>query len=318
MRRRLPSLNALRAVEAIARHGSLSEAAKELRVSPGAVSKQKGLLEDYFGCELFVRSQKGFRLSERGARYLRRVGDAFDQIDEASNELAGKLDRRSLSIRAYGAFGAEWLLPHLEEFEALYPDIEVSLTTQPRTVNFRTEDADVGIVVGTRGRTSLNYERLYMPTHLPVLTRKLQQRLGGISSPNDLKRYPLLHSLGSSFGWKGWLEAVGATEVDSRRGHRLSNYSQAHLAARRGAGVALGQLLLVGDELIAGDLVAPLSMMVPWDTDAYHVAWPKKRAVKPEIELFCTWLLQAVRKQESRLKAAMPKLRVVGARQTRT
>lgn len=311
MRHRLPSLNALRAVEAIARHGSISGAAKELRVSPGAVSRQRALLEAYFKCDLFIRNQKGLRLSERGSKYLRRVGEAFDLIDEASDELADKVDRSRLSVRAFGAFGTEWLLPHLAEFEALHPDIDVSLTTQPRTVNFRTEDADVGIVVGTRGRTTLNYERLYTPNLLPVLSGKLEKRLGKMTNPNDLKRYPLLHSMGSPFGWKEWLDAVGATQVDARRGHRLSNYSQVYSATRRGVGVALGQLLLVGDELIAGNLVAPFNKMMTWGSDPYYIAWPKRRAAKREIEIFCSWLQQAVEKQEARLKTAMPKLRVV-------
>lgn len=314
MRYQLPSLNALRAVEAVGRHGSISGAAKELRVSPGAVSRQLTLLEAHFKCGLFVRTQRGLIISERGQAYLRQVSEAFDLIDEASTNLLGRSSKSTLSVRAFGTFGTEWLLPRLNEFERLHPEIEISLKAQLKLVDFDTEDADMGIVIGLGNLANIDYEMLYTPHYLPVLSRTLLEQHGPLSSPDDLAKFRLLHSMGTSFGWKDWLDAVGATKVDAGSGHQMQNYSQVYSAMRQGAGVALGQMLLLGDEVIAGNLVAPFNAMIPGRNGPYYIVWPKRRKVKAEVEAFRTWLLEVIRSATARQKAALPKLRPIAQR----
>src|ERR1051325_8720775 len=84
MRHRLPSLNALRDFEAVGRHGSISAAARELSVSPSAVSRQVVLLESHFRTQLFDRTRRGLSLTDTGRRYFAAITDAFDRIDAAS------------------------------------------------------------------------------------------------------------------------------------------------------------------------------------------------------------------------------------------
>lgn len=293
------------------RHGSISGAAKELRVSPGAVSRQLTLLEAHFNCGLFVRTQRGLIVSERGQAYLRQVSEAFDLIDEASTNLLGQSSKSRLSVRAFGTFGTEWLLPRLGEFERQHPEIEISLKAQLKLVDFDTEDADVGIVIGLGNLANIDYETLYTPHYLPILSRSLLERHGPLSSPDDLAKFRLLHSMGTNFGWKDWLHAVGATKVDADSGHQMQNYSQVYSAMRQGAGVALGQVLLLGDELIAGHLVAPFDAMISGRNGPYHMVWPKRRRVKAEVEAFRVWLLGAVRSAATRQEAALPRLRLI-------
>jgi LysR family glycine cleavage system transcriptional activator len=314
LRYQLPSLNALRAVEAVGRHGSISGAAKELRVSPGAVSRQLTLLEAHFNCGLFVRTQRGLIISERGQAYLRQVSEAFDLIDEASTNLLGRSNKSTLSVRAFGTFGTEWLLPRLNEFERKHPEIEITLKAQLKLVDFDTEDADVGIVIGLGNLANIDYEMLCTPHYLPVLSRALLERHGPISSPDDLAKFRLLHSMGTSFGWKDWLDAAGATGVDGDSGHQMQNYSQVYSAMRQGAGVALGQLLLLGDDVISGHLVAPLNTMISGRNGPYYIVWPKRRRVKAEVEAFRSWLIDAVQAAAARQKAALPKLRLIASK----
>jgi LysR family glycine cleavage system transcriptional activator len=308
MRHLLPSLNALRAVEAIGRHGSVSAAAKELRVTPGAVSRQLALLEAHFKCSLFVRTQAGLVMSQRGRRYLGEIGTAFDLIDEASNDLVGIRGKTRLALQVWGTFGTEWLLPRLHRFESANPEIDVTMTAQLRSVNFDKDDADAGIVVGLRNLSNIEYEPLYIPSFLPVMSVKLIERLGRPSTPNDLKRFRLLHSMGSKFGWPEWLRSADATSVDVESGHRMENYSQVYRAARAGVGVALGQLLLIGDELLSGELVAPFQHTVPWSDQPYYLVWPKRRKIRPEIEAFRSWLLSELRPAEQRVRTLFPDL----------
>lgn len=308
LRHRLPSLNALRAVEAVGRHGSVSGAARELSVTPGAVSRQLALLEAHFHCSLFVRTQAGLTLSQRGRRYLADIGTAFDLIDEASNDLVGIREKTRLALQVWGTFGTEWLLPRLHTFEDTHPEIDVAMTAQLRSVNFDKDDADAGIVVGLRHLSNIEYEPLYIPSFLPVMSSRLIERLGRPSSPDDLKRFRLLHSMGSTFGWAEWLRLAGATSVDVESGHRMENYSQVYRAARTGAGVALGQILLIGDELLSGELVAPFRHIVPWSEQPYYLVWPKRRKIRPEIEAFRSWLLSELRTAEQRVRTLFPEV----------
>ena len=308
MRHRLPSLNALRAVEAVGRHGSVSGAAVELSVTPGAVSRQVALLEAHFNCSLFVRTQAGLVMSQRGRKYLSDIGVAFDLIDEASNDLVGVRDKTRLALRVWGTFGTEWLLPRLHSFEAAHPEIDVTMTAQLRSVDFDKEDADAGIVVGFRNVANLEREHLYIPTFLPILNAELMDRIGRPIVPDDLAKYRLLHSMGSTFGWSDWFRAVGGANFDTEAGHRMENYSQVYRAARTGIGVALGQILLVGEEIISGDLVAPFLQIVPWNEQPYYLVWPKRRKIRPEIEAFRVWLLQELGASEQRIRAHFPSL----------
>ncbi len=84
MARRLPPLNALRAFEAAARHGSFTAAAQELRVTDSAVSQQVRTLERYLGTRLFKRLPRGLLLTELGSTYLPVLTAGFDRLSEAT------------------------------------------------------------------------------------------------------------------------------------------------------------------------------------------------------------------------------------------
>jgi len=68
MNRDLPPLNALRAFEATARLNSVSQAAEQLHVTHGAVSRQLKVLEEHLGVSLFVKEGRGLKLTDSGIR----------------------------------------------------------------------------------------------------------------------------------------------------------------------------------------------------------------------------------------------------------
>ena len=94
----IPSLAALRAFEAAARSQSFKAAAAELGVSPGAISQQVRKLEHSLGIDLFERLPHGLRLTEVGARYLPRVTQVFDDLTEATEEIAPDLNARKFAV----------------------------------------------------------------------------------------------------------------------------------------------------------------------------------------------------------------------------
>jgi len=106
--RKLPSLNALRAFEASARHRSFTLAAQEMSVTQGAVSHQVKALEDELGLKLFERLHNQLRLSDAGQRYLEVIRDAFERIESGTQSLQQRSGREGLVISASPNFASKW------------------------------------------------------------------------------------------------------------------------------------------------------------------------------------------------------------------
>ena len=102
MARRLPSLNALRAFEAAARHASFARAAEELHVTPAAISQQIKQLEDSLGVSLFRRG-KVLALSETATLALPLISEAFDRLERAAAQL--RADKARWAAGGVGAAG---------------------------------------------------------------------------------------------------------------------------------------------------------------------------------------------------------------------
>ncbi len=126
-RRLLPPLNAIRAFEAAARHGSFKEAAAELAVTHGAISRQIRLLEDWLGPPtLFRRMNRRVVLTPAGTALLAEAAPALDRLAAAARLHKGRRGDRStttLRVNALATFSLRWLLPRLESFRQAHPGI---------------------------------------------------------------------------------------------------------------------------------------------------------------------------------------------------
>src|SRR4051794_11915022 len=147
-RRPLPPLNAVRAFEA-ARRGSFKDAAAELGVTHGAISRQIRLLEDWLGAPaLFHRLNRRVAFTPSGDALLAEFGPALDRIATAARqhrEGRGELAAMVVRVNALATFSLRWLLPRLTLFRTEYPGIEVQLTTANEPVDALAEDYDVVI-----------------------------------------------------------------------------------------------------------------------------------------------------------------------------
>ncbi|HCX66880.1 MAG TPA: LysR family transcriptional regulator, partial [Rhodobiaceae bacterium] len=110
--RRLPSLKALRAFEAAARHGSFSQAAGELSVTHAAISHQIRALEEALGAPLFHRTGRQVELTERGQKLFPVLSAAFEQMAEGWAQASAK-DSSALTVSVEPSFAARWLVLRL-------------------------------------------------------------------------------------------------------------------------------------------------------------------------------------------------------------
>lgn len=258
---RIPSLNALRAFEAAARHLSFGAAARELFVTPAAISHQIKGLEAQLEQPLFRRVQRTVELTEAGRLLLPELRDAFDLIERSIARLNECKEGKSLMVSASPALTAKWLLPRLHEFHQCHPDIEIHLDTNPLPPDLGKSEVDLAIVFGTGDYAGMEVEPLRAGLSeiiVPVCSPALAQ--GKFSSLRDL---PLLHYddpalQGILPDWSEWLRAAGIHDVDPKRGARFTNQLLMIEAAIRGQGVALGCRFVVADDLEAGRLVRPI------------------------------------------------------------
>jgi LysR family transcriptional regulator, glycine cleavage system transcriptional activator len=300
MKRRLPSLNALKAFEASARHESFTKAAEELYVTQGAVSQQVKALEEDLGVRLFRRERQRLVITEGGRFYLEVVRDAFDRLGSGTERLLQRQQSGVLTVTTSPNFAAKWLVNRLGRFSEAHPEIDLRVSASMQHVDFSREDIDLGIRHGDGNWPGLHVTRLCTEELFPVCSPKL---LAGRSAPrvaHDMQRLTLLHT-NSHDDWARWLDKVGVEGVDFRRGIVFNQASMTIDAAVDGQGIALARTALVATDLISGRLVRPFreALEAPF---AFWIVCPKASAELPKISTFRKWLLSEAEQDQRRMR----------------
>jgi len=289
MPRRLPSLNALRAFEAAARHESFTKAAGDLSVTQGAVSQQVKALEQDLGLRLFLREKKRLILTDPGRAYLEVVRDAFDRLAAGTEHLLRRENAGVLTVSMSPNFAAKWLIHRLGDFVTANPGIELRVSASLEHVDFAREDVDVAIRHGEGYWPGLHVTRLCTETLFPVCSPRLMAGRKSLRKPADLQRFTLLHSRERN-DWATWLKTTEVKDIDPTHGMMFNQMSMAIDAAVDGQGVALARTALATWDLSAGRLVRPFGPMlkVPY---AYYIVCPKATAERRKVATFRSWLM---------------------------
>jgi LysR family glycine cleavage system transcriptional activator len=287
----LPPLNPLRTFEAAARHGSFTQAARELRVTQSAVSRQIGSLEAYLGVRLFDRKARGTRLSPAGQKYFAEIGPAFQLLGAATQRVRRSGRGASLKITVYATFAAKWLLRRLPRFQALHPNIDLRINTSVAPVDFARDPVDAAIQLGRGNWPGGKSVHLFGDEIAPVCSPKL---VTGQSLPlplAELNHCKLLHSHYRRSDWPDWLQSVGFTPRDSGEPIAFPSSLLTYQAAIDGLGIAMGQLPLLQEDLAAGLLVLPFRQTLCRDLAYYLVTPSQPGAAMQSLRLLTDWLL---------------------------
>lgn len=294
MRRRLPSLNALKAFEASARQESFTQAANELCVTQGAVSQQVKALESELGVRLFRRERQRLIITEAGRTYLEVVRDAFDRLAAGTERLLQREQSGTLTITTSPNFAAKWLVHRLGRFSETHPGIDLRVSASVQHIDFAREDIDLAIRHGDGQWPGMHVIRLCTEELFPVCSPKLLKGRGALRLLRDVKHHTLLHTNDTN-NWENWLARVdarvGVGGVDAKRGIIFNQASMAIDAAVDGQGIALARTALASWDLISGRLVRPFRQAF----DAPYAFWivcPKSTAALPKISAFRDWLLK--------------------------
>jgi LysR family glycine cleavage system transcriptional activator len=283
---RLPPLNSLRLFEAAGRHLSFKAAAEELNLTPGAISHGVLTLEAWLGVDLFLRGNRTLTLTAAGTAYLPQVRAALEMIVGASSAVPGRKPTGRLAVSVSPTFGVRWLLPRLVRFSDQHPDIEVSVDTNHRLVEFPRDGVDVAIRMGRGDWPGLDATCLVRETLVPVCAPRLA---AGLRSADDLDGKVLLHVVDAREDWVAWSRLAGVALPLPIRGPRFDTIQMALEAAAAGLGIAMGRLPLVEAELAAGQLVAVLGPPRLCATGYWLVTEAQSRT-RPEVAAFRDWI----------------------------
>lgn len=267
-------------------------------MSPGAVSRQVKLLEGYFNAQLFLRTQQGLELTEKGRAYHLSVSAAFDQIDVASEALLGQRSKSAIRINAYTTFVSDWLMSRLPAFWSAHPDVNISIDASLEFVTVKSHDFDVVITAHSSESEGQYNLPLFTSRYFPACSPDYLAKNGPITSPSDIKNHRLLFSKIQRRNWKKWLEFVGEPEVALEYGISFENSSLAYKAARDGMGIVMGQHIFLADDLSSGTLVDIFKSPMP-SSNSYYFTCKKSRKNSPEIRALRDWLRTELDKTES-------------------
>ncbi|RYH09775.1 LysR substrate-binding domain-containing protein [Tropicimonas sp. IMCC6043] len=290
---KLPSLNALRAFEAAARHQGFVGAAEELHVTRGAISRQVKLLEEQVGAPLFRRTGQGVRLTEAGQRLLPVLTECFERIARETGRISA--EQAGLRIICPPATSIRWLIPRLDRFRRAHPEIDIRLTTDfHRGGGFDTQEYDIGFSceIWPNRPDGIEVLPLFPVLLTPACAPSRLESGPALERPEDLRHHPLLHETPSHADWADWIRTFKVTGLDPASGQDFPNLDMATKAAVMGAGVVMADLVLTRDELEAGMLVTPFPEMTCESTfGTICLLGPGEKWHDPKVRLFRDWVI---------------------------
>ncbi|MBU1375876.1 MAG: LysR family transcriptional regulator [Alphaproteobacteria bacterium] len=279
---RPPSLRAIAAFEAAARHESFTKAADELNLTQSAISHAIRSLELRLGVDLFDRFGRTVALTEAGRTFVSRLRLSLNLISEAF-ETPARPGRARLVIAATAGIAERILANRLPGFLAGHPDRELELRTVTGAAEVSAGEVDVAILYGAGACAGLTQRRLAGEALFPVAAPAVDLP----RRPEDLVHAPLIHQ--PEHPWRMWLEQVGLSDLPTHATLTADSPLAALELARNGAGICLARGLLVREDLRAGRLVRLFDAEATLRED-YTAVWnpasPRADVIRP----FVDWL----------------------------
>lgn len=285
---RIPSTQALRALDSFARHGSVWRAADELNLTRSAVSHQLRLLERDLGFDLLERVGKGVVLTPRGRHYANDVRKALTVLTDATGRHAGKGVGGTFTVSCTPGFASLWLCTNIGAFQRQYPEVALNIVTPRRLDEVSNPEVDMFIAFGDGNWPNRAVELLCEVEFTPLCSPALVNRIGGVSKPADLLRATLLHLVDTE-DWSRWLAMAKVENPNPDAGIVFSDMNLVMSAAIAGQGIALGDDLTGRRALIDGRLVRPFERSIK-SPRAYFLVHEHAKSDHPVLDAFVSWI----------------------------
>lgn len=278
-------LNAIRAIEIVARRGALAPAADELGVTPGAVSQHLRRAEERLGIELFERTPQGLRPSLALQQILPQLTAGFTSLQDALRDLQPK-DDNVLTLTIGSVYASRWLIWRIGKFSALHPEIETRLVVTGKIIDLVHGDVDCAIRYGRGDWPDVNAEMMGGNTYRPVMSPVLMDR---VKAPADLAKLPVIRDTTTMLSWDEWWRAAGLDRTPETQGPTFDDPALAFDAAISEQGVLMAVDQMSADAVSDGRLVRPFDTMISGDLGYWFVTSKRKREPR-KVTIFRDWV----------------------------
>ena len=258
--RRLPPLNALRVFEVAAQTESYAEAAAQLGVTHGAVSRQIAVLEGWLGQRLFTREGRRMVATPMASVFAAEVGLSFDRLSIAAAACDRPGARRILRVSAPTSFAMRWLIPRLPRYHVGHPHVEVVVTTVSTVFEELRGGVDVAIRRSAARDNAWPQHRIF-PVLDEVDTVIMSPALFAhrpIRTPADIEGHTLLASETRVGDWADWLEEAGLQHLAGHPRQIFDHFFVTRQAVEDGLGIGIGPLPMLDIDVASGRLITPL------------------------------------------------------------
>ena len=278
-------LNALRAIEIVARRGALEPAAAELGVTIGAVSQHLRRAEARLGISLFERTPRGLVPTPQLVAQMPALRAGFQTLADALAALR-RDDDDVLTLTVGSVFASRWLITRLGRFNAAHPDIEFRMVATGKLIDLSRSDIDCGIRFGIgqwpETRSDLIGGTRSAPFCAPAIANRLQR-------PADFAHVPVITDEASMLSWEQWFATACVDAPPQTTGPVYSDPTLAFDAAVAGQGALMAVDLMAADAVADGRLARPFESWLETGLGYWFVTSANRRVPK-KVTLFRDWL----------------------------
>lgn len=305
MKRRMPTLNALKVFEVAASLGSFTRAADVLHVTQSAVSRQVRQLEDQLDEMLLERHHHHMQLTDAGRLLLQALQQSFDRIEFSVRAIQQKQHANRLRVNAPPTFALRWLLPRLGRLREQHPELEVTLTCALQDSLAESGLLDCAIRFGNGEWSNFSHSLLMHEQHIAVCSPALlKDRAPELSALTGMTLLHVLASQGQRYmTWQHWLGAAGLEGFDTHGGYEFDLLDMAIRAAIDGLGITIADRYMVQQELASSRLIQFLDVQVEGH-QSYWFVTRQGQSLTPAVDLFHAWLQNEIALCEPHLSAA--------------
>jgi len=297
--KRLPPLHCLQALEAVARRGTVVDAAEELHVTASAISHRLRQLESWLGRPLIARAQP-LTLTAYAAQYASAAREALAVL--AGLPQPAHAARTPLRVAVPPTFARNILVPRLAAFTQAHPQIELELNLTIPLLDVKAGESEVEVRFGAGQYGDADaVEPLLAEPVFAVASPAYLARFGAPKQPSDLARLTLLRS--PLEPWRPWFEVAGLVWPEPSGGIQFNDIGLLMEAAIAGHGVALARQTIVAGWLEMG-LLHRLFDLAAESPHAYWLLYDRDVLARPEVVTFLEWLRGAVQMPAEGLSAS--------------
>jgi LysR family transcriptional regulator, glycine cleavage system transcriptional activator len=288
MPHQLPPLNALRVFEVTARAGSYTEAARELHLTHGAISRQIQLLEESLGQPLFRKEGQRMVATGHAKAFAREISAAFDHISDAARRYGKKATSKVIRVNAPATLAMRWLIPRLQSFRSRHPDVEVRVSTAFSNDAVLRGSFDVGIRRAPEDKAQFEVLPLFSEQSTVVASPAYLKRRR-LRKPADLVHAIWLSTESRPGDWENWLAAAGCADLRPSQTLRFDHFFVTLQAVVDGMGVGIGPFPTLESDLELGRIVTPFPQLRCKGSDYFAVV--PRDSDKPQfLRDFLDWL----------------------------